>query len=79
MGNNREIGSASNGALIQQWDENGSWQQQWDITPADSYYKIVNRLSGKLLDVTNASASNGTLIQQWSDEGGWQQQWYFVP
>ena len=36
-------------------------------TTTTGYVKIVNRNSGKLLDVTGGSTSNGALIQQWQD------------
>jgi hypothetical protein len=79
--------SLSDGAAIQQWDYNGAWQQQWWLEPTgvDDFelflettnFYIVNRLSGKVLDVTNASLADGAPIQQWSSNGGWQQQWRF--
>jgi hypothetical protein len=40
---------------------------------------ILNRLSGKALDVTNASTANGTLLQQWTGSGDGQQRWAVVP
>lgn len=39
------------------------------------YYKIVNRLSGKALDVKDNSTANGARIQQWDYSGGLNQQW----
>lgn len=77
-----DVTSASykNGTVIQQWDSNGSTQQQWQLVPTgDGYFKIMNVLTGKLLDVTDASAKDGALIQQWADDGGWQQLWSIVP
>ena len=46
---------------------------------AQTYYKIANKLSGKVLDVTNLSTSDGALIQQWDWWGGDNQQWQLVP
>jgi beta-glucanase (GH16 family) len=40
-------------------------------------YKIVNRNSGKVLDVINRSTSDGAQIVQWSDYGIPSQQWQF--
>jgi glucosylceramidase len=39
------------------------------------YYRIVNRLSGKVLDVKDNSTANGARIQQWDYAGGLNQQW----
>jgi hypothetical protein len=83
--------STSNGALIQQWEYLRGANQQWKIVPLtvrnsrgrfvfDALnFKLVNRLSGKVLDDTGFSQSNGTLIQQWTYLGGANQQWRFVP
>lgn len=42
-------------------------------------FDIINRYSGKALDVTNVSTSDGAVIQQWDYLSGANQQWYFVP
>ncbi|HEY9060068.1 MAG TPA: RICIN domain-containing protein [Pseudobacteroides sp.] len=42
-----------------------------------TYYKIVNRKSGKLLDVKGGSGSNGANIIQWTDKNSYNQQWRF--
>jgi hypothetical protein len=82
--------STSNGAFIQQWKYLQGLNQQWKLVPltvTDSSgsfvsnalnFKIVNRLSGKVLDDTGFSQSNGTLIQQWTSLGGANQQWRFA-
>jgi hypothetical protein len=51
----------------------GTWQDQG--TP---YYKLVNRNSGKVLDVTSSSTADGAKITQWTDNGGTNQQWNIV-
>jgi hypothetical protein len=38
-------------------------------------YKIINRNSGKLLDVDNGSTADGANVLQWSDNGGSNQRW----
>jgi hypothetical protein len=43
------------------------------------YYEIVNKNSGKVLDVFNDSTSDGALIQQWDYSGTANQQWQLVP
>ena len=42
------------------------------------YYKIVNRNSGKNLDVSNDSTSNNALILQYTNNGQNDQQWSFA-
>ncbi|HOQ38278.1 MAG TPA: RICIN domain-containing protein [Acetivibrio sp.] len=41
-------------------------------------YKIMNKNSGKYLDVKDASTTNGAQIVQWSDNGSLSQQWYIM-
>ncbi|QYR19242.1 RICIN domain-containing protein [Paenibacillus sp. sptzw28] len=48
------------------------------VIDTSAYYKIVNRNSGKLLDVSAGSIADGGDIIQWSDNGGTNQQWQFV-
>ncbi|KGM02823.1 RICIN domain-containing protein [Cellulomonas cellasea] len=48
--------------------------------PVDTaaWYTLVNRNSGKAIDVYNLSTADGARITQWSRNGGTQQQWQFV-
>lgn len=79
--------STSNGTLIQQWDYLGSQNQHWQISPAlqisdgnaEVGFKILNELSGKVLDVRNRSTLDGAAIQQWDDLFGNNQQWFITP
>ena len=41
----------------------------------DQYYNLVNRISGKYIDVLGASQSDGADIIQWTSNGGYNQQW----
>ena len=43
-----------------------------------AWYVLINRQSGKVLDVTGTSTADGTNIQQWSRNDGAWQQWQFV-
>jgi uncharacterized membrane protein len=43
-----------------------------------AWYVLVNRNSGKALDVSNASTADGAVVQQWSRHDGANQQWQFV-
>ncbi|MET0494605.1 MAG: RICIN domain-containing protein, partial [Actinoplanes sp.] len=41
-------------------------------------YVLVNRNSGKALDVYNLATTDGARITQWTRNDGTQQQWQFV-
>lgn len=41
-------------------------------------YRLVNRHSGKVVDVQNVNTSNGALVGQWAWNGNAWQQWQFV-
>jgi hypothetical protein len=43
-----------------------------------AWYVLVNRNSGKALDVSNTSTADGAVIHQWSRHDGANQQWQFV-
>lgn len=44
----------------------------------NAWYVLVNRQSGKVMDVTGTSTADGAVIQQWTrNDGNWQQ-WQFV-
>ena len=43
-----------------------------------AWYALVNRNSGKALDVNNLSTADGAPIKQWSRNNGNQQQWQFT-
>ncbi len=44
----------------------------------NTYYKIVNRQSGKAVDVPNGNSANNTQLVQWDDVGNNNQQYKFV-
>ncbi|MEQ0564358.1 non-reducing end alpha-L-arabinofuranosidase family hydrolase [Amycolatopsis sp. NEAU-NG30] len=44
----------------------------------NAWYVLVNRNSGKAMDVAGASTADGTAITQWSRHDGANQQWQFV-
>jgi hypothetical protein len=43
-----------------------------------AWYVLVNRNSGKALDVSGVSTADGAVVQQWSRHDGTNQQWQFV-
>ncbi|GGH67108.1 hypothetical protein HNQ91_001726 [Filimonas zeae] len=45
------------------------------LSPANGTFLIVNRKSGKLLDVSGAATANGTNVLQWGGNGGTNQRW----
>jgi hypothetical protein len=45
---------------------------------ANGAYRIINRNSGKVLDVASRSTANGANVQQWTWNGGTNQQWNVV-
>lgn len=59
--------STSNGAQIIQWQDNGGWNQVFQIQydEQDGYYRIVNKSTEKCLDVQGGSTSNNADVVQW--------------
>ncbi len=52
------------------------------LTPAGQptgYYRLVNRRSGKVLDINGASTADGAKAIQWAWTGGTNQQWRLEP
>jgi endoglucanase len=43
-----------------------------------NYYKIINRNSGKALDVNGGSTADGAAVVQWPYTGGYNQQWELI-
>ena len=50
--------------------DDGSLAHQWRFEKQGDYYKIVNRKSGKVLDVLMESTDEGGAIIQWDDKEG---------
>ena len=44
-------------------------------TPGNGTFKLTNRNSGKVLDVSGAGTADGTQVQQWTYNGGNNQKW----
>jgi hypothetical protein len=57
--------------------DDGTKSQQWKLEKDGDHYKIVNRKSGKVLDVESESLEDGGSIIQWDDkaEGNNNQRW----
>lgn len=57
--------------------ESGIYIGDTDILSDVSYF-IINKNSGKAIDLDNGNTADGTNIQQWTKTGGKQQEWRFV-
>jgi hypothetical protein len=55
----------------------GGTAQAATVDPA-AWYVLVNRASGKAMDVAAVSTADGAVIQQWARHDGANQQWQFV-
>jgi hypothetical protein len=57
--------------------DDGSEGQQWQLVKDGDYYKVLNRKTGKVLDVEMESTEEGGAIIQWDDkaEGTDNQRW----
>ncbi len=74
-------GDTARGANVQQWEDNGTPAQQWQINQTDDGigYTIRSRCSGWFLDVENGSTDAGSNIWLWEGNGTPAQRWYFIP
>ncbi|MFC8432740.1 RICIN domain-containing protein [Streptomyces sp. NPDC057253] len=45
----------------------------------NAFYKVANKNSAKVIDVSGASAADGASVIQWKATGGQNQNWRFVP
>lgn len=70
----------ADGATVIQWSPTGATNQQWQFraAPTAGYVNIVNRSSGKCLDVNQASTSDMAPIIQWACGSGPNQEWEVV-
>ncbi len=68
------------GLILQQWTCNGGDMQQWQFTPVNGGYQIINKLSGQSIDVLGgpSALSNGNPVGQWPYWGGTNEIWRIV-
>jgi len=73
--------NTANGANVQQWTDNGTNAQKWEITfnKDDSSYSISSVLNGKVLDVSEVSVANGANVHMWDNVNGANQRWFITP
>lgn len=78
---NRRSGKAlqaagtENGLVVEQAEITRDSLQVWSMVDSGDSVKIVNKASGKLLDVMAGGTVNGTWAQIWEDAGGESQLW----
>lgn len=70
--------NASSENLVQQ-PLNGNQVQQWKFEKAGNRYVIVNRVSGKAIDIPGGNLNNGTSLIQYSKTNGDNQKWIIKP
>ena len=69
----------ADGTNVFQYGSNNADNRMWKIESLDdNYYKLTNKYSGKVLDVSGRSKDNGANVHQWSCGGGTNQQWKLV-
>ena len=68
----------ADGGSIVQWTDNNAANQQFSIQDIDGYIQLINRNSGKAVEVQGASTADGANIVQYSDWNGANQQWQLV-
>ncbi|TYP78975.1 endo-1,4-beta-xylanase/mannan endo-1,4-beta-mannosidase/arabinogalactan endo-1,4-beta-galactosidase [Paenibacillus methanolicus] len=59
--------------------DGGYTNQQWQpVYTGGGFFKLENRASGKLIDVSSGSLDDGANVLQWADNGGANQQWQII-
>ena len=70
------VEKATNGGDIRLGKYEHKPEQEWAfVREGDGVYRIRNRASGKLLDLTMTGTANGTWLHLWEDVGGTSQMW----
>jgi hypothetical protein len=60
-------------------NQNEKAKMRFVLSPSTQAFKIVNRWSGKVLDVPDSLTGNNVIIQQYKYNGGENQQWQVIP
>jgi beta-glucosidase len=71
-------GSSANGAKVELSTERGAVGQWRVLANGEGMWRLVNRQSGKCLDVTDGSLDNGARMQQWDCTAGVNQRFRIV-
>ena len=74
------VEGVKNGGTVRLGKYDHKPEQEWAfIRVGDGVYRIRNRASGKLLDLTMTGTANGTWLHLWEDVGGTSQMWTVQP
>ena len=72
--------STSNGTELEFRDWTGADYQRWFVVDCgDGYFKLVNKYSRLVVDISENGTANGTRIQQWQDTGVSAQRFRLIP
>ncbi|MFJ2821558.1 RICIN domain-containing protein [Streptomyces toxytricini] len=72
--------STADGTRIQQWTDQNTANQQWQLRPTgDGYHELVNRNSGKVLGITGDSTAQAAAAEQQTDSSSASQEWRIDP
>ncbi|MBO4865983.1 MAG: RICIN domain-containing protein, partial [Ruminococcus sp.] len=63
------------GANVQQCSSNGGDAQKWELRKVGNNYALINKASGKALDVEGKSKNDNANVLQWRYTGGANQLW----
>ena len=79
MANNKAmmVGNTANGGNIYVDLNTNLLAQQWAVSKVDNYYTIVNKMSGRAIDVYNANFSNNSNVWQIELNKTCAQRWLF--
>ena len=69
--------SAENGAAVCLAENTGAEQQLWQISAEGEASKIVNKATGKALDIIRLGTVDGANLHQWEFVDGDSQMWFF--
>ncbi|MEU9236099.1 RICIN domain-containing protein [Streptomyces subrutilus] len=68
--------STADGTRIQQWTDQNTANQQWQLRPTgDGYHELVNRNSGKVLGIAGDSTTQAAAAEQQTDGPATSQEW----
>jgi Ricin-type beta-trefoil lectin domain-like/Right handed beta helix region len=84
VGNNKAVEVeasqiSQDGGKVQQVPFFGGDHQLWTLQAVNGHYKIINKASGKVLDVSGFSKDNGALVHQWTSNDADNQRWKLIP
>ena len=68
----------NSGATVQLWENGNGDSQKWLAVEVETgWYKLQNKMSGKVLDVMSAGSDNGARLHAWDYVGKDNQLWAF--